>query len=312
MVRTAIKNPDEARQQSSKRRLEDTCNECISIEPHSHDAYAPTAAQMSSWAGTIHADHAENHRQIDAQSRTPHTRAALAKELLRIHQDNEIQTKDDALIEIMSFKQSVEELRVISAKDNEKFVLRELKTACLTPICFSQSLNRTLSIQDLVRRLSRNRGAEMNVYDPSVQDYADTTRKTTVEEFAKSFSEHSETAIPKNFLDISNSTGLQFLPQSVLDVCLETRCKPPVKSLGKDLEDVKAHPEFFIATKKGGISPTHVDNFGKATCVIMLEGTKCWYIPSGDPWAIRRDHRAGEISPGSRQLKIKLDVGTVL
>ena len=75
---------------------------------------------------------------------------------------------------------------------------------------------------------------------------------------------------------------------------------------------MKVYFDFFIVTKKGGISPGHVDNFGRAICVIMLVGNKYWYIPSGDLWAIRCDYRAGEISPGSQQLKIKLDVGTVL
>ena len=321
MKRQVVQEPDKARQKkrlsdnkshAAKRKFEDDCKKLITFEPDSHDAYTPTAKQLHSWTGTIHAKMSEILRQIDAQSRPANTHAAYVKEIRRVHEDKNIRTKYEALTQLLSFKPPVEELRVVS-EDN---VLQELKLPCSIPICFTHTPTRCLSIEELIYRSSRNKDAKINVYDPSVQKHDDTTRKTTVEEFAQSFAEQSDTAIPKNFLDISNSTGIQFLPQSVLDICLETRCKRGAKSLGRDSEDapenMNALPEFFIATKKGGFSPGHIDNFGKATCAIMLVGTKCWYIPSGDPWAIRRDHAAGEDLPGSQQLKIKLDVGTVL
>lgn len=72
------------------------------------------------------------------------------------------------------------------------------------------------------------------------------------------------------------------------------------------------HPEFSIATKIGGFLPWHVDNFGKATVAIILEGVKIWYLPTGDQDIIRQDHSAGEVLPGSERLKVKLKVGNVL
>ena len=72
------------------------------------------------------------------------------------------------------------------------------------------------------------------------------------------------------------------------------------------------YPEFFVATKNGGISPQHVDNLGKLTCTIMLEGVKVWYIPAGDWSQIQIDHWDGETILGSGSCKIKLQVGMVL
>ena len=289
---------------------------CLPDESHSHDAYNPTAEQSNSWSKTIQEVMSKHLLEIDAGSRAPHTVGDIAKELDRLHR----RSKYDVLIELLSYKPRVEELRVIYVENNEENVQRELEKPCLTPIWFLQDSRYKLSIEDFVSQLCKDKGAEIDVFDPSVQNYDESTRRTTVEEFAETFSQHSKTTFPQNFLNIKNSTGVRFLPRSVFNASLETKCKlkkqrqqKGSKSLGKDLEDVPedtaAPSEYFIASKKDAYSPSHVDSFGKSGWDHMLDGIKFWYIPAGDRDAIQRDHRAGEVLSGSEQLKIKLDVG---
>ena len=113
-------------------------NEHVPFEPYSHDAYISTAKRSNSWTGTIHAGVSKNHRRTDAQSRSPHTRATLVKEFLRIHEDKKAK-QSVTLIELLASKRRVEELRLISVEDEGKTVLREQETACLTPICLSKT-----------------------------------------------------------------------------------------------------------------------------------------------------------------------------
>ncbi len=320
--------PDEARQKKRiqdnqshavKRKFEEDCRRMISIlseEEGSRDAYDSITEHCPSWSGTIQEEISQNHLAVDAVARAPYTpQRALAEKLLDVHTS----TKYEAFTEILSLNLLVEELRVVTS-DTRK-ILRELETPCPIPILITSHPTPSFSIEDLLNQVSKFKDAKIEVFDPSVYNYEDATRGASVEEFIKAFSKHAPTAAALNFLDINNTTGIQFLPRCVIEGCLETKCqvrlrqRARVVSLGKnsgELGGIKIHPEFFIATKKGGISPQHVDNLGKMTCVMMLEGVKFWYIPAGDRDAIRRDHRAGDTAPGSVQLKIKLDVGKVL
>ena len=326
--RVIYDEPDEARQKkriqdnqahAGRRKFEEDCRRVISTfsqEEGSRDAYHSITEHRPSWHGTIQEEISQNHLAVDALARAPYNpQRALAEKLLDVHTGN----KYAAFTAILSLNPRVEELRVVTS-DTPK-ILQELQTPCPIPILITAHPTPQFSIEDLLNQVSKFKDAKMEVFDPSVSDYQEATRGASVEEFIKAFSKDAPTAAPLNFLDINNTTGIQFLPSGVITGCLETKCQvrsrqqAGVDSLGKNSGEpggIKIHPEFFIATKKGGISPQHVDNLGKMTCVMMLEGVKFWYMPAGDRDVIRRDHCGGDPAPGSAQLKIKLDVGKAL
>ena len=93
------------------------------------------------------------HYLIDTESRPPHSRAALPRELKRIHHNPGFKTKYNILTELINFMPSVEELRVIFAEDRKRTILGELQTLYLILILFSQNPRHYLSIEDFVSRL---------------------------------------------------------------------------------------------------------------------------------------------------------------
>ena len=155
---------------------------------------------------------------------------------------------------------------------------------------------------------------------PESVEIRDATYLVPIQRFMEAFANDSAT-IPYNFLYIENWTGIQFLPHDIIEESLERKCIAKLQHqklgsrLGKSVGGSgipKNHPEFFVATKRGGISPNHVDKFAKVTCTIMFEGVKFWYMPTGDRGMIQRDHRGGEPVPGSGSLKLKLRAEMVL
>ena len=264
-----------------KRKFEEDYRRIISIlseEEGSRNAYDSITERYLSWSGTIQEEISQNHLAVDVVARAPYTpQRALAEKLLNVHTS----IKYEAFTEILSLNLLVEELRVVTS--NIRKILRELETPYPIPILITLYPTPSFSIEDLLNQVSKFKDAKIEVFDPSVYNYKNTTRGASVEKFIKAFSKHTPTAATLNFLDINNTTNIQFLPRYVIEGYLKTkyqirlRQRAKVVSLEKnsgELRGIKIHPEFFIATKKGGISPQHINNLGKITYVIMLEGVK--------------------------------------
>ena len=298
---------------TSRKELEGKLWGLSSSLPNSTDSYNPTEAQTECWRGTLQDQLSRNHRDLDLVARHPHSLLTRAQKLASIIHLPKFQMAD-----IMLGSDPLgTELR-IAKSDTE--LAEELEKASTLPILRTHAPTHPLSIQDFISQSSLLSSKQIYVFDPSVQNHSDATYTVSFEKFKHVFTHDLGTSPPYNFLDISNRTRIQFLPRALIDETLETKCnmklaQREIRSLGRASSTfgvLGSHPEFFVATKAGGISPQHVDHFGKLACTIMLEGVKFWYIPAGEEDEVRRDHSLGETSPGSGSLKIKLGTGMAL
>ena len=327
----SVMEPDERRRKKRAteqrcdegiRAFRDICKNRLSYLPSSSlnasDSYNPTAEQLSSWKGTIHEILARDHKSIDSEARAPRTDLDRTRWL----QENAHQPKYWILTQLVNREDGCDrtDLDVRLAEDETQLSL-QLSEAASIPILFRCESSPRLSLEAFVQKVSQHPDTRIDVFDPTVSSFEETPRSTDTSEFAQVFSDHTGTKDAYNFLNIANRTGRQYLSPAVIQCCLETKCKhlkwlqKERRSLGKESSgstSLECHPEFFIASKEGGISDWHVDKFGKATYARMLDGTKYWYMPRGHKDAIKRDHRTGEVLPGSEQVKLKLEVGYAL
>src|SRR2546430_1623486 len=71
-------------------------------------------------------------------------------------------------------------------------------------------------IQDLLKHLAEDEEASTSVYDYSIQDPLQRTRKTTVQELLSRFQSDNAGGTALNFLDIENRTKIQFCPFQII------------------------------------------------------------------------------------------------
>ncbi|KAK7701052.1 JmjC domain-containing histone demethylation protein 1 [Botryosphaeria dothidea] len=181
--------------------------------------------------------------------------------------------------------------------------------------------------------------ARVDVNDWTIQDEEDRTYKTTVAEMVTRLVAEADddkdkhepdqpepVAPPLNFLDIQNRTGIQFRPWPIALQDLNNRIASQQQNsalmwVGKSFaSQPHSHQEFFIASTRNCITPTHVDTGGANTWVAVLEGRKIWFFPRSSlvdhAAAVQWLGVAGSLEPESLDAggwaKVELKAGDIL
>ncbi|KAH0545335.1 hypothetical protein FGG08_000634 [Glutinoglossum americanum] len=137
-------------------------------------------------------------------------------------------------------------------------------------------------IQDFLKHLAEDEEASISVYDYSIEDPSQRTRRTTVGELLSCFWSGNVRGTALNFLDIENRTRIEFCPYQVILRNITTRIDArKQRDKGKTGSEWTAEPrkEFFLLSLENAISTIHVDTGGVVTWVLILEGRKIWYFP---------------------------------
>lgn len=181
--------------------------------------------------------------------------------------------------------------------------------------------------------------ARVDVNDWTIQDEEDRTYKTTVAEMVTRLVAEADdgkdqpepdqpepVVLPLNFLDIQNRTGIQFRPWPIALQDLNNRIASRQQNsalmwVGKSFaSQPHSHQEFFIASTRNCITPTHVDTGGANTWVAVLEGRKIWFFPRSSlvdhAAAVQWLGVAGSLEPESLDAagwaKVELRAGDIL
>jgi hypothetical protein len=139
----------------------------------------------------------------------------------------------------------------------------------------------SFSIQQLLKDFTPYREKGLHVYDYSVADSSERTRRTTVEEALQRFPSNSSSR-PLNFLDIENRTGIAFCPQQIIRYNIQKRIaaqKPDQMGKIDSGWTPKEASEFFLLSSRNAVSSIHIDCGGQLTWIMILEGRKIWYFP---------------------------------
>lgn len=224
-------------------------------------------------------------KRLERVSTFPNTRKdTTARLLARLNQYSKL----DILIQLESELRNLPEDDLVLLTDTES-LKTVLKQSFQVPLVHRASIDHPslgpserFGIQDFLQHLAEDDEASISVYDYSISDPCQRTRKTSVRELLTRFQSGNSCGTALNFLDIENRTNIQFCPSPILLQDITTKLEARKhKDKGKTRSDFKAEPrnEFFLASLKNAISTIHVDTGGALTWILILTGRKIWYFP---------------------------------
>ena len=190
---------------------------------------------------------------------------------------------------------------IILVSDTESFEAALAKSFQVPILYRPATSSEQFGIRQLLRHLAENEHASVEVYDYSIEDSSKRTRKSSVHELLSCFQPENSHQPALNFLDIENRTKIPFCPPSItlqdVRTKIETQTQDSIGKIGSEWtgEQLK---ESFLLSKKGAISPIHVDTFASITWIRLLDGQKIWYYPPKvTPQTLRWLARSGSQVP---------------